>query len=835
MMKNNLWRVLSLTLALGLLAALMPQVAQADPPVVKTVPWVATNPLIAHDTYNGKTVTLKGTCDSEGANFQYSWDFGDGSPPATGIVSNKYVIEATHAYIGIPGQIFTARLTVTNTSTGEQGNQVYYVGMQDKNLDVEANIAIDEGLWYLHKTQTRTNMGGFDIGYWDTGFAGSAAYQAISAANVNAFEVNGYLENGPASNPYTETVARGMRYLFTTLVTVSVPQQTNPLGTFNPDSNGNGIGIVNEEGRYDYYTTGMFIDAIVASGTPDAVTPTGAVNIVGRKYREIIQDMVDAYAWAQWDSNPQGGGWRYNPNQAPDNSSCQWAAIGLIPAERVWGCIVPPIVKEWNKEWLWFSQAANGSFGYTNKTPIWGPYATTPSGMVQMAMDGIGRGTTDPDLGMKPDYPSWDKAETFIRDNFCNTGGPTVAIKDYYYGLFSFVKAMLLHDSNGDGIPEPIKFLQSSTPGVVPIDWYTAEASKGDSCDGVARTLINDQNPAGYWSGHNYNTNQYYFETAWAIIMLNRTIFEAGAPVAVAKAIPNPGVVGQIITLDGSDSFHQDPAKSIVLWEWDLNNDAIFDVSGVTATTSFPDLGNYPVTLRVTDNASPPKTTETIVTVLITTPPVAPTADAGGPYVFCPQSKPWFLDATKSINPDEGASLPGAPGDTIYGNVAQFAWDLDGDNSFDDAYGQQPDVTAFFESMGPGAYLVQLRVTDTSATSFPGVGPDLFSISSGQVIVRAANDPACSCIRDLAARAKLNKVQLTWSYAGVAASYNVYRSTISGGPYVKIANTTSSYCTYLDTGPLATGTTYYYVVRPALLNEDELCQSNQASARPVAR
>ena len=39
---------------------------QALPPVVKTVPWVASNELIPHSTYAGRTVTLKGTCDQTG-------------------------------------------------------------------------------------------------------------------------------------------------------------------------------------------------------------------------------------------------------------------------------------------------------------------------------------------------------------------------------------------------------------------------------------------------------------------------------------------------------------------------------------------------------------------------------------------------------------------------------------------------------------------------------------------------------------------------------------------------------------------------------------------------
>jgi hypothetical protein len=298
----------------------------------------------------------------------------------------------------------------------------------------------------------------------------------------------------------------------------------------------------------------------------------------------------------------------------------------------------------------------------------------------------------------------------------------------------------------------------------------------------------------------------------------------------VANAIPTPAVVGQTITLDGSTSFHQDPGLIIDSWEWDLDNDGTYDVSGPVVTTSFGALGNYPITLRVTDNDSPEQVATTIVNVLVSIPPLAPTADANGPYVFCPQAQPWFLDGTGSVNPDEGQSEPGQPGDTIQ----EYAWELDGDGQFDDAFGSQPDVTAFFTAQGVGDYLIQLRVTDTTATSYPSSGfGDLGDTASAQVSVKDAADPACECISDLAARPKSEKIQLTWTHTG-GVSYNVYRSTTAGGPYSFLANTTSTYSTYLDSS-VVNGTTYYYVVREAALNGDELCQSNEASATPTAR
>jgi hypothetical protein len=93
-------------------------------------------------------------------------------------------------------------------------------------------------------------------------------------------------------------------------------------------------------------------------------------------------------------------------------------------------------------------------------------------------------------------------------------------------------------------------------------------------------------------------------------------------------------------------------------------------------------------------------------------------------------------------------------------------------------------------------------------------------------------DAFCGCVDDLTARAKPGKVQLVWTHSG-AHHYNVYRGTISGGPYLKIASTSSTYSTYLDEG-LVNGTTYYYVVREATSLDAEFCQSNEASARPTA-
>jgi fibronectin type 3 domain-containing protein len=72
-------------------------------------------------------------------------------------------------------------------------------------------------------------------------------------------------------------------------------------------------------------------------------------------------------------------------------------------------------------------------------------------------------------------------------------------------------------------------------------------------------------------------------------------------------------------------------------------------------------------------------------------------------------------------------------------------------------------------------------------------------------------------------------ISLTWAASSDAASYNVRRSTVSGGPYTTIASnlTTTS---FTDTGR-AVGTRYYYVVT-ATNASGTSAASNEASATP---
>ncbi len=82
----------------------------------------------------------------------------------------------------------------------------------------------------------------------------------------------------------------------------------------------------------------------------------------------------------------------------------------------------------------------------------------------------------------------------------------------------------------------------------------------------------------------------------------------------------------------------------------------------------------------------------------------------------------------------------------------------------------------------------------------------------------------------LAANVTTGQVALTWNSSAGATSYDVGRSTTSGGPYATIASPTASPYTDLT---VTNGTTYYYVVAAVNANGTS-ANSTQVSATPAA-
>lgn len=478
-------------------------------------------------------------------------------------------------------------------------------------------------------------------------------------------EINGHLEVGDfAQDPYVEDVWRGMGYMLTTLRQAAISDQAYG----NPDINGNGIGI-EVITSHPIYEGGQVMMAFVASGTPDMVALRGGTGIAGRTYREIVEDMAEMYYWGQGDdvSGYAAGGWRYSWQAQGDNSACQWAALGLEAAEEQSWVEVPRWVNDRNEVWLAYSRGSGGvGYGYTGSG---NGDATSPSGLAQVALDDIP--TTD---------SRWKQTENYLAqvwNSWYNGSGN-------YYALYALAKAMRI------AVPSEIIILGEGTS--YALDWYN------DPTRGVARTIVNQQDANGQFtggSGGQWVTGS--FKTAWGVIILTKTLFVL-PPVADAGENRVWGVDWPL-TFDGSGSYHLDPFRQIVSYEWDFDGDGTYDSSSTapTATYTYTSLGTYTVTLRVKDNNDPPKYDTDTVTIIVAVPPHPPVAVPGGPYSGF-TGIPVSLDGSGSYDID--------PTDSI----TSYGWELDGvyPYDFDDAIGPTPTYTW----NTPGNYNIGLKVLD---------------------------------------------------------------------------------------------------------------------------
>ncbi|NOX68287.1 MAG: outer membrane beta-barrel protein [Gammaproteobacteria bacterium] len=830
-----------LFVAAGICAAFLMSVANvalAAQPVVSAVPGDANNPTVQHPMIIGRPITLKGAVDAASIGANWSWDPGDGSAAITGVVdATHWAVWAEHTYAGNAGDVFIATLTVDNT-VDPVGTATFEMVARADTVPNRSNTAIAEALWYMHRNQQRflgdaTGVQGLaesiiPMGDWIYPSFGGTNGVSAQGATLNAFEANGHRENGDASNPYAETVNRGMKYLFARIEAEAIsPQTLNPIDgaaarNDDPDSNGNGLGIRTDSrnlggvsGNVDQpYQLGMVMDAIVASGTPGALTTTGPTDVIGRSYADIVQDMVDWYAMAQSD-NMSHGGWQYsafnNVSGSQDNSASGWAATGIVAAEDVFGATVPAWLKVRNQNGLEFTDNESdvsdndGVHGYNSTGPIWGPFGTSGAAMVQMSMNSLLATTS-----ATPDE-RWVRTENKFRRNFDNLTG-TNPLKRYYYGMFNFSKAMRTAK------PAPVTIIGTqvgaaeggvgcgpsvncAANGPQPLDWYNHPTS------GLAQTVISYQATTGASIGR-FGTQNAVGESSqakhvqpWGTQILTRTLAQAG-PIAVGSVSPNPGGENFPITLDHSRSFHQDPNRTLVLFEWDIDNDGTFDISSADASPA-PALdvpggydcgaGGLPcsriLNLRVTDDASPPVTTTDVIILDLTIPPHAPTAVSGGPYMVCAGDM-LTVDGSASFDIDQGNSEAGAA-DTD--RITSYEWELDGASPFN--YAEANTAVAQITYATAGVRNIGLRVTDNSSVSYPSASlVDLTNTDNTQVIV-------ADCITaDLAVSATAGGSDFI-----VPTEFTVTATISNGGPddasQVRVVANLSDLFTIVDVTP----------------------------------
>ncbi|MBD3328040.1 PKD domain-containing protein [Candidatus Peregrinibacteria bacterium] len=159
---------------------------------------------------------------------------------------------------------------------------------------------------------------------------------------------------------------------------------------------------------------------------------------------------------------------------------------------------------------------------------------------------------------------------------------------------------------------------------------------------------------------------------------------------AVFTATPAKGPAPLEVEFDASASAA--PAGEIVSYEWDFNNDNVFDdATGQIVSNTFDQLGTYTVNLRVVDNTGQSKVASQTVEVSSDSAPSAvitiPTDD-GNYYV----GQQYSFRAERSTSPN--------------GEIVKYEWD------FGDGTSKANTRTASHSYDEPGEYEVYLKVTD---------------------------------------------------------------------------------------------------------------------------
>lgn len=834
MKKINGRSVLAAMVGMGLLCSA--SLASAAVDRVLCVPWMG-NVNLPHSAISGQQVTLNAVIygDATGGNVTYTWDLKDGSSTATGTISvpanGIYNLQVSHTYSAALNTPFDTELTLDGQT------DIYKVIIAPDNTDSKTNIALDKALWYLHGQMIRTNAGSPSVaaGYWnDYGY-----YIGRSGAPVWAFEVQGHLLSveadrlNPVEDPYVEDVQRGINYILSRTFYQAMNVQTHGHPEdYDGDGDGdegNGYGLYSyHSGGHTNYEQGLAMGALAGSGTPLATADTGqATYVLGRTYQDIVQDMVDWYSWSQIDGNSfplsgARGGWYYTAanNRAwsssyGDNSAAQWAYIGLEAGVANFGASLPGWVKTQLAGYL-HNQIGYGNRGWVSYRANYTTYPNvclTGGAMVGMAL--VGETMYDAQNGAGSYSADLANIEIFLGNYWHGTSSRWTENwygHRAYYTMYAVMKGLRLQGI--DALP--------GSPGTT--DWY------GD----YVGVMLPDQYADGHWRGSGW-MDGYIREdmgTAFGVLILTPSIFSP-PPVACYNAQPNPGYLDIPISFDPSCTYHSDSGKSIVLYEWDFDNDGVYDASSSAAAvqTHIWDsgsygLGTYPVTLRVTDDSDDPVTDTYVIDIQLTLPPHPPVADTDGPYMisFCSNDS-LTLDGSGSWDINEGQSESGNP---PFDTITAWDWDLDGAPwDFITASGVTVSLNdtaiAFYFAVGDNT--IGLKVTDNTSNAYPGSGePDLTSENFTTVSVSEG------CLCTLAARAKLDKVQLTWTHTG-ADSYDIYRSTAGStvGFSLIADDHVTTYATYLDSG-LVTGTTYWYRV----VGSDG-CGSQGVSVTPTTR
>ena len=685
-MKEYRWRIVFALLLAVLTLATTVMDASATL-IVRAMPNGVTSKLTPWDsgpyTWPGNNLELWGNVTYTGAGaLTYTWDFGAGEGATSGTVTNGNNIVANHAYAS--GGSYIAKLTVTDGT--ETDSATVDIDVLPLTLEFQKNLAVQRGLKYLYMTKTGYTVNNCAAYYWDA----EGRWFAITNLAVLAFEDYGHRETNDAtvdnSDIYAYVVKMGLRMITAYLATESAG---NDPANGQYDLNNDLLRVYSTgTGSRSLYETGILAMTIANTATPAVVVGScGSAAIRGMTYKQVLEDVIDWLAYAQ-EIRPgcHVGGWRYGERYcSSDNSVSQWPALGMSSAAKApFAVAIPAMVKTRLASWIASSQGVSGGFDYYPGYN-WFNIAKTGAGLAQMTFTGNG--------------------------NLANALG-----------------FMNLHWNDNDGNPYSDYSNRS--------DHYSMYAAKkGLQAAGITNVgahnwqqeynqwYVNNQVNAGtsgvYWPA-SQRIGSSITTTAFSLLVMAPGLTEL-PPVSVAGADQQVPPLAPV-TFNGSSSYHTDPAKHIVKYEWDFNYDGVtFNINAtgpiVTKSPGYTLSGvpskQYTVALKVTDDSSPALTSFSTLIVTVSVNDQAPVANPGGPYLGA-AGLPITFDGSLSHDANvSGGANPICPGGAVTPSgcdeIVRYEWNIDGNILLG--------KTVNYTFGSTGTRNVSLKVTDSFGAS----------------------------------------------------------------------------------------------------------------------
>lgn len=695
--------------------------AGADPLRVALMPSYRQQATYGNALIN-EPITVWGRTWGGTGSYTYTLDFGDGSVPASGAVTDPKFIGQPHTYTS--GGNKTVTLTIVSGAETRSGQAVIHVALMP-TFELRVDQASEKGLIWIYRNQTAVTASSVKWTYGN-----SDSYELpIAGFSLLAFEENGHLASyNDEDDIYAETVRKGLNYLLGKVARSAISVQSGG----NPDSNGNGYGA--------YFFNNTYSDAIPAAALIMSVTSQAAASnttvqtglYTGQSLLTLVRDLLDQLSFCQGEGADLGG-WRYNVLSASndgyyDGSAQQWACLDFLIARDRWGLAAPNWVAANAVTAYRALQDASGGCHYQSLTDGGCDNVAKTAGMLNgYRLGGMEKTNAWVAAGISYISQRWH-LHNYNR-GFSSSGSGGWA--GDFYAMYAIKKGFYLHKVDTINTALGVR------------DWYhdiavwllgiqpgSADALAGLPCataglGGDTQRIPSNgfgQNADGSWTtADSYVPKIPSLNTPMAVLMLIKSVTVLGPQAVIAPVTPQPSLRPPRpnpipFKMDGSGSYHQDRSKLIVqyLWDWDASDGV--DLNNPDATGPKVDnpgyrlAGDYAVTLTVIDDSLPPMTNQTTLVVHVTDADVAPiavTIPPGIPAYAAFPGQPIQLDGSSSYDPD---------GDTI----TNYTWDVNCNGIYGDAgdvSGSSPSATVTFASQYIGAIGLQVAANGKTGNS----------------------------------------------------------------------------------------------------------------------